>query len=306
MINRLLIRMKVLQILYAYTLRKDGNLPVAQNELVLSMDKAYDLYHYLLLLIVMLTDAEQRRVDRRRCTPFMAELDLNLRLYNNRLSEQLRSNLQLKHFANEKGSLWANDDLTFINSLLNKIHDSEFYAQYLETPDTFEADKDFWKKVLDKLILTDPDLQEILDNSSIYWTEDLELVGEFVMKTIRRFKASTKPEEPLLPMFRDEADRYFALNLLNHTILKDYEYREMINAKIKNWEIDRLAQTDLLILQIAIAEILNFPEIPTNVTLNEYIDLARYYSTPKSPNFINGALDAIAKDLAEEGKIFKA
>jgi N utilization substance protein B len=280
-------------------------LPAAEKELLLSMDKAYDLYHYLLLIIVMITEAEQRRVDRKRFKPFMAELDQNLRLYNNRLAEQLRTNKHLQHFANERGTFWNDENEYFIRQLLNRLLASDYYAEYLKTPDNYDSDKEFWRKTFKHFIIEDPDVLELIENNNIYWVDDVDLISTFSLKSLKRFSAASTVNEPLLPMYREESDRAFALKLLHHAIVELDSTRERIVPYLKNWDVDRLAQTDLLLMQIALSELLNFPEIPVSVTLNEYIDLSRYYSTPKSPAFVNGALDALAKDLQKDGTIFK-
>jgi N utilization substance protein B len=285
-------------------MKNDGNLAAAERELLLSMDKAYDLYHSLLLLIVLLTDAEQKRIDNKRFKPFLAELDNNMRLYDNRFAEQLRINRQLQHFANEKGVLWTDDGLSFVKLLLKKVLASDIYTEYTASPDSYEADKTFWRKAF-TIIIEDEDFRDFIENSSLYWIDDLDIVSSFVFKTIRRFNVSSGADAQLLPMFRESVDRDFAVKLLRYSILEGKENKERITGTIKNWDIERLAQTDLLIMQIALAELRNFPEIPVCITLNEYIDISRYYSTPKSPAFINGALDAIAKDMQREGLFFK-
>jgi N utilization substance protein B len=305
MINRILIRIKALQIVYAYRQSGNINLQAAENEMLLSMQKAYDLYHYMLLLIVMLTEAEQRRIDRKRFRLSKAELDNDMRLFNNRFAAKLRNNEQLKRFAAERGTFWADDDANFINKLLQIITSTDIYKEYLEKPDSFEADKEFWRATFKQIIIENADFIEMIENNSIYWADDLDMVATFASKTIRRIVEQTQPSEPLLPMFRDPADKDFAIKLLRHSLLELDDNKIIVDKQIKNWEIERVAQMDLCIMQIAVAELKNFPSIPVNVTLNEYIDLARYYSTPKSPNFINGTLDSIVKELQKEGKIFK-
>jgi N utilization substance protein B len=307
MINRIIIRIKVLQIVYAYYQKGSKDLKSAENELLFSLQKSYDLYHYLLLLIPLLTDAEQKRIDlgKNKHLPTALELNPNRRLADNRLAEQMRINEQLQKFSNEKGTLWNDTDAWFIRNLLTKILQSEVYTEYMESPDSYEADKEFWRKTFKNIVIEADELKDVLEEQSIYWDDDLDVVGTFALKTIKRFEAGKGEELELLPMFKDLEDKEFAMKLLHSSILEEEENNERINRQIKNWEIERIAQIDLYIMQIALAELKNFPSIPVSVTLNEYIDLARYYSTPKSPNFINGILDAIVKELKSEGKLFK-
>jgi N utilization substance protein B len=258
-------------------------------------------------LIVLLTDAEQKRLDIQK-NKFLAtevERNPNRRLADNRLVELLNQNKQLQKFSREKGTFWNDEDSHFVRSMLNKVLQSDIYQNYIESDDTFESDRSFWIKVLKELILKDNDLDEAIENQSIYWNDDLGVIGSFTMKTIRCLTVETPPDQALYPMFKDLEDKKFAIQLLHHSILEEEENNRRIKNQINNWDIERLALMDLYIIQIALAELCHFPSIPVSVTLNEYIDLARYYSTPKSPVFINGILDAIVKELKSENLLFK-
>ena len=307
MINRTIIRIKVLQIVYAYYQKNSRDLALAENELIFSIQKSYDLYHYLLLLISLLTDAEQKRIDKlkNRLLATDEERNPSRRLADNRLAEQLNNNKQLQKFANEKGMLWNNDYSHFIRSTLNNILQSDIFAEYLESEDTYESDQNFWIKIFKNLILTDEELSDVLESQSVYWNDDLEVIGSFVLKTLKRLNQETAANHELNPMFKDLEDKDFAIQLLHHSLLSEEENSRRIKNQVNNWDIERLALIDLYIIQIALAELCNFPTIPISVTLNEYIDLARYYSTPKSPVFINGILDSIVKELKNENLLFK-
>ncbi len=307
MINRIIIRIKLLQIVYSYYQKQLKDLSLAEKELMFSLQKSYDLYYYLFLLIPALTDAEQKRLDLRKHRYLVTseELNPNMRMADNRLAEQLRQNVSLHKFVNEKGSIWINDDTHFIKKILEQITSSEIYNEYMLSEDNYESDKEFWRKVFKDIICKSENLTDFLEDSSIYWNDDLDIIGTFVLKSIKRFEPTNGKYQELLPMFKNEEDREFAIQLLHHTILNESEYNERINRHIKNWDLDRIANMDLYIMQIAIAELLNFPSIPVNVTLNEYIDIAKFYSTPKSGNFINGILDAVVNELKSENKLFK-
>jgi N utilization substance protein B len=307
MVNRVLIRIKVLQMVYAYYQKSSTHLNNAENELMRSLQKAYDLYHYLLLLIGVLTDMEQKRLDalKYKYLTTAEERNPNTRMKNNRFAEQLRTNGILEKFANQYGRLWNDEDQFFLRNLLNEILQSDTYKDYIRRPDTYESDREFWRKIFKNIILDNKELPEILEEKSIYWEDDLDIVGTFVLKTIRHFDPENGTKQALLPMFRDEEDSLFATELFRQTILGHAENTALIDKQMKNWDLERVALIDLYIMQIALTEIKNFPSIPVSVTLNEYIDLARYYSTPKSGVFINGILDSIVTELKNEGKLFK-
>ncbi|MDR0540786.1 MAG: transcription antitermination factor NusB [Dysgonamonadaceae bacterium] len=307
MINRTLIRIKVLQIVYAYCQKNGADLNGAEKELTRSLQKSYELYHYLLLLISVLIDAEQKKLDalQYKFLPTEEDRNPNFRLANNRLAEQLQINEAMRKFVNRHGVFWIDEHQGFIRNLLNVILQSDIYKDYLESPDTYESDQEFLRKAFKTIILESVELPDILEERDIYWTDNLDIIGTFVLKTIKRLDPAKGPQQELLPMFRNEEDRRFAVRLLHRSILEQEENVGLINKQIQNWDLERIASIDLYIMQIALAEIKNFPSIPVSVSLNEYIDLARYYSTPKSGVFINGILDSIVTELKNEGKLFK-
>ena len=307
MINRVLIRIKVLQILFAYQQNGSNDLKLAENELLLSLRRSYDLYYYFLLLIVEVTHLQERRLDmrRNRYQPTEEDLRPNTRLVDNRFARQLENNLALAAYVKEHGISWANE-MDFVKSVLDLILASDIYAAYRDSrEDSYEADREFWRVIFRRLICGNEALEDALEDISIYWNDDIEIIETFVIKTIKRFFETDGPDRPLLPMFKDAEDRDYAVRLLRFTMLRGNEYLTRIDPHIKNWEADRVANMDRLIMQMAVAELMNFPGIPVNVTLNEYIDAAKYYSTPKSGNFINGILDAVVQELKEENKLIK-
>jgi N utilization substance protein B len=307
MINRILIRIKVLQILYAYYQNGANDLKIAENEMLFSLQKSYDLYHYFLLLIIDLTNLQDRLVDNRKhkYMPTEAELHPNMRFVENRFAKQLADNKDLQRYVTEHKLSWSNDP-DFVKSLLDEILASEEYTKYMADPDnSYETDKEFWRAVFRKHICESDMIADYLEDKSIYWNDDVEIVETFALKTIKRFEQEEGNEQPLLPMFKDQEDRMFAVSLLREALLHESAYRERIRQHAKNWETERVANIDMIIMQLAIAEIIAFPSIPINVSLNEYIDMARYYSTPKSSLFINGILDAVVEELKKEKVLLK-
>ena len=307
MINRILIRIKVLQIVYSYYQNENNDLKVAENELLFSLQKSYDLYHYLLLLILDVTSLQKRILETKKCKymPTAEELNPNTRLIDNRFAAQLAENLSLQKYVSEQGLSWSNDE-EFVKNVLEMILNSEIYAEYITNEeDSYDVDKEFWRQVFKKVICGNEMIEEYLEDKSIYWNDDIEIVETFTLKTIKKFEESNGSKQELLPMFKDLEDKAFAIKLFHQSLLKGKEYRERINKHMKNWETERIANMDLIIMQVAIAEMLTFPSIPVSVTLNEYIDAAKYYSTPKSGNFINGILDSIVNELKKEKLLLK-
>ena len=307
MINRILIRIKVLQIVFAYYHKGNSDLQIAENELHLSLRRSYDLYYYFLLLIVELTHLQEQRINARKnkYRPTEEELNPNTRFINNRFARQIETNEILLQYVNEHGVSWANE-MVFIKKVLDMILTSDIYAEYLNNKeDTYETDREFWRSVFRNFICGNAEIEEMLEDQSIYWNDDVEIIETFVLKTIKRFKEVKGSKQELLPMFKDDEDRDFVIQLFRKTIQHEGEYRERIDRHTKNWESERVANMDMVIMQVALAELLNFPKIPIKVTMNEYIDVAKYYSTPKSGVFINGILDAIVKELKKEKLLFK-
>ena len=307
MINRILIRIKVLQIVYAYYQKGSKDLKVAENELLLSLRRSYDLYHYLLLLIVDVTRMYERVIEtkRNKYRPTDEELNPDLRLLNNRLADQLSQNYELLKYAKEHGISWA-DDMDFIKKTLEMIIASDVYTDYIKKPaDNYETDKEFWRLVFKRIISNNEFVEDYLEEKSIYWNEDIDIIESFVIKTIKRFKQHAGSMQELLPMYNNNDDYDFVIQLFRKTLLHGDEYRDRIDRHTKNWETERVASMDMVIMQVALAEIMNFPTIPINVTLNEYIDAAKYYSTPRSGTFINGVLDSIVEELKSEKSLLK-
>ncbi|NDW13809.1 transcription antitermination factor NusB [Bacteroides sp. 214] len=307
MINRVLIRLKIIQIVYAYYQNGSGNLDSAEKELFFSLSKAYDLYNYLLMLMVAVTNYAQKRIDlaKSKLAPTKEELAPNMKFVENKFVAQLEVNHQLVDFVTNQKKTWDNNQ-EFIKELYDKIIASNIYKDYMALPDSsYSDDKELWRKLYKNFILNNESLEQLLEDQSLYWNDDKEIVDTFVMKTIKKFDEKLGATQPLLPEFKDDEDKEFARRLFRRTILNSDYYRHLIGENTKNWDLDRIAFMDVVIMQCALAEILSFPNIPINVSLNEYVEIAKMYSTVKSGSFINGTLDGIVKLLKEEGKLTK-
>lgn len=307
MINRVLIRLKVLQIIYAYYQNGGKNLDTAEKELFFSLSKAYDLYNYLLLLMVEVTKFAAKRIDaaKNKLAPTKEDLAPNTRFVDNQFIAQLEVNKQLLDFTSSQKKTWENEP-EFIKSLYEKIMASDIYKEYMAAESvTYEDDREFWRKLYKNIIFNNPALDEVLEDQSLYWNDDKEIVDTFVLKTIKRFDPANGAKQELLPEFKDDEDRDFARRLFRRAILNADYYRHLISSNVRNWDLDRVAFMDVIIMQVALAEILSFPNIPVSVSLNEYVDIAKLYSTPKSGGFINGTLDGIVNQLKKENKLVK-
>lgn len=306
MINRKLIRVKIVQLTYAYYQNGHHNMDTAEKELLFCLSKAYDLYNYLLGLIVAITQEERRRVDiaTRRAEREGTETP-SQRFAFNKFATQLEENKQLNLFMEDKKMSWEND-VEAVRKLCDQIERSPLYQKYMMSDaEDYETDRELWRRIYRTLIQGNEDLDAILEEKSLYWNDDKEIVDTFVLKTIKRFDPANKADQELLPEYDDTEDREYALKLFRSTILNADTYQRYMSETSRNWNFSRLAYMDVVLMQIAIAEMLTFPNIPISVTINEYVDLAKLYSTPKSGGYINGMLDAIARHLVDTGRLLK-
>lgn len=306
MINRKLIRVKIVQLTYAYYQNGHHNMDTAEKELLFSLSKAYDLYNYLLGLIVAITQEERCRVDiaTRRAEREGTETP-SQRFAFNKFATQLEENKQLNLFMEDKKMSWEND-VEAVRKLCDQIERSPLYQEYMMSgAEDYETDRELWRRIYRTLIQGNEDLDAILEEKSLYWNDDKEIVDTFVLKTIKRFDPANKADQELLPEYDDTEDREYALKLFRSTILNADTYQRYMSETSRNWNFSRLAYMDVVLMQIAIAEMLTFPNIPISVTINEYVDLAKLYSTPKSGGYINGMLDAIARHLVDTGRLLK-
>lgn len=306
MINRKLIRVKIVQLTYAYYQNGHHNMDTAEKELLFSLSKAYDLYNYLLGLIVAITQEERRRVDiaTRRAEREGTETP-SQRFAFNKFATQLEENKQLNLFMEDKKMSWEND-VEAVRKLCDQIERSPLCQEYMMSDaEDYETDRELWRRIYRTLIQGNEDLDAILEEKSLYWNDDKEIVDTFVLKTIKRFDPANKADQELLPEYDDTEDREYALKLFRSTILNADTYQRYMSETSRNWNFSRLAYMDVVLMQIAIAEMLTFPNIPISVTINEYVDLAKLYSTPKSGGYINGMLDAIARHLVDTGRLLK-
>ena len=309
MINREIIRIKIVQLTYAYYQNGNKNIDSAEKELFFSLSKAYDLYNYLLGLIVAVTKEAGRRYEvalsraKREGTEQPSQ-----KFVFNRFALQLSENKALQDFMDTQKTKWEDTEasMAFLSNLFETIESSQTYKDYMESDeDSYDADRELWRKLYRTFIQENAELDALLEDMSLYWNDDKEVVDTFVLKTIKRFQEQNGAKEQLLAEWDSEEEQDFARKLFRSAILNADEYQHYMSEASRNWDFSRLAYMDVILMQIAIAEMMTLPNVPISVTINEYVNLAKLYSTPKSGGYINGMLDAIARNLVGTGRLMK-
>ena len=280
MINREIIRIKIVQLTYAYYQNGNKNIDSAEKELFFSLSKAYDA--------------------RREGLPEPSQ-----KFVFNRFALQLEENKALADFISTQKFTW-DDAAPTIGQLYETIESSDIYKEYMESQeDNYDTDRELWRKLYKTFFMNNDELDAILEDQSLYWNDDKEIVDTFVLKTIKRFKEQNGAKEELLPEWDSDEEKEFARKLFRAAILNDAQYQRYMSEASRNWDFSRLAYMDVIIMQIAIAEIMTFPNIPISVSINEYVEIAKLYSTRKSGGYINGMLDAIARNLINTERLLK-
>lgn len=310
MINRELIRLKTIQTIWSFYVNgqsesKDG-FAESENELRKSLDKSYELYLTMLALLlemrrIAIADVEQQQTRNRQLA---TNKPIDRRFADNRWLATLAKNEQLRDFREANNQLWFNEEET-VRSLLRKFKSSRAYTLYLESDDTYSSDQDAIRQLCKDILMDDEGLSETLEQLCIYWNDDRFVVDSFVIKTIRLLNEESAPDTPLLPQFDHTEDLAFALQLHHNALANGEYYRSLINSHTHGWDFNRMALMDIVLMQVALAEICCFPSIPIAVSINEYVSLAKIYTARRNSSYINATLDTIARELIEEGKIEK-
>ena len=313
MINRTMVRTRVVQTLYAFYKDGDKTATKARQELRKSFADTYDLYFVLLDFANVLTAYAQQQLEDQatRARATHAEWTPNKRFVQNRWAQQIFDNRALRARIAEQHLEW-DCGMSAVSDVYRQLIESDFYRAYMDAPDSsYEDDKRIWRQIYQHLLTDCEALHDALDEMEVVldksnWTVDADVIISYVIKTIKRFDAESTPETPLLEMFDNNEEELFAITLLEKAIEGHERYEQLVNSHLKGWDADRIAYMDRIILETALAEILEFEEIPMTISMNEYIELAKEYSGDKSYMFINGILTEILRDLKHQGKLFKA
>jgi N utilization substance protein B len=306
MINRKLIRIKAVQVAYAHNLSEARRPEDGENILLSSLGTAYDLYNTMLSLMVEISRLALRAHEAQATRAKRLGLSEPSRKFvDNRFMLQLESNRQLQENRKAQRLDWSNEE-EFVRTLYNKVVESDFFRDYMESGvDSYEEDRELWRKVYRYVIVDNESIDDLLEDVNIYWNDDRFIIDTFVLKTINRFSPESNDDQPLLPEFRNEEDLEFARKLVFQALNGADYYRNLIAQNTRNWDVERVPLMDRIIMQVALAEITSFPTIPLSVSINEYIEIAKSYSTPNSARYINATLDGISKKLIAEHKLTK-
>lgn len=309
MLSRHKARAKVLQSLYAYRMSNSHELHIADKQLVHSIEKVFDMFYSQLLLLIKIREFAEIQMEEAKLKRVPTEQDLrpNTRFVENKLIVQLDKNSSLNKVFNDRNILW-DSDTNIHKNIFRKFKLSSIYSAYMQAPESsFENDKAVVMKLLKKFVFTHRPLFDYYEDHSIFWVSDYDYTTFVLIKILQ----ALEPETVATYKFPNTRDKDisevidFGRTLFKKTVLKAEAYEEVIARHAKNWEMERIALMDNVIMQLALCELLEFPSIPVKVTLNEYIELSKNYSTPKSHTFINGILDNIVDELNKEKKIVK-
>jgi len=332
MISRRQLRIKALAVLYACNRKELDDLETAEQELMLSIRKSYDLYHYILLLLVALSDLAREKValSALKKIPGPEDLNPNTRFAENRVIAQLRRNEHLRLYTQAMPALWTrkdklnsmkslsrwlstrglswDDNPEVVKIIFNDMTRWEPYTAYMNAPEnSYKADQRFIRDLITKFFPASEDLAIWLEEESVYWNDDLPFVSSMIRNSLGKFRENDDGQTTAMPqLFTNEDDEKFVKVLLRKSILNGEKNTAMIDAHTTNWEVERIALMDKLVMQLAITELVEFPEVPVKVTLNEYIEIAKDYCTAKSSTFVNGILDKIVKEMRASGTMKKA
>ena len=308
MLNRRHLRIKVLQALYAYFQSDEDNFRRTENEMLNAIERIYDLYLYLMLTFEELANIEERRLEelKVKIRPSESDMNPNKKFVENSVFKMLSENKSLRRAAEENKVNWIGDEnQEMFRKVMGYIRESESYFAYMNNVEIgFEADLEFTMALFKSEIANSELIYHFFEEKSIQWMDDIDLACSMVLKTLKGFQMNEVNE--IMPLHKDEKDeKEFVQILLRKTIDRDQENLKLIDELTKNWDLDRIAKMDIIIMKMAITELQEFNSIPKKVTLNEYIEISKFYSTPKSNAFINGILDKAIDRLEKDNKIQK-
>jgi len=307
MLNRRHIRTKVMQVIYALKRSEDVNLASEEKFLNSSMDSMYSLYLLMISLLIKVHDKAKDQQEKSQQKHLLTSEDLNpnMKFIKNALLVQMSDSQSLKNaFERYKIQNWELDN-EYVEVIFRSILESDIYASYMDSKFSFNNDKQCVVDLFKEVIAPNEKLYDYLEDRNLTWLDDLPVVNTALVKLLNKAKENSSDDYFMPQLFKDDEDKEFGIELLRNTVLNIESYTQEISLKTQNWDKDRIADIDFVLLQMAICEFHNFPSIPTKVSINEYIEIAKEYSTPKSNVFINGVLDKIVKEHDENKTLNK-
>ena len=305
MISRRLVRIKAFKCLFAYEGSGADNLAAAEKDLIQSCEKVRDLYYFLLNITSSIVEVASERiaVGLRKFHPTEQEANPNMKFVHNRYAKMLEDDPEFGRYCQRKGLVWGEYD-PFVKRVYNSMITKDYYINYMNSgKDSFEEDCDLVSCIFQDEFEDNEELLSILEDLSLYWIDDVAYVLNAIIAGIEVSKRKKTVFHPAV--FQKEDDKEFALRLLDEAIIHYDEYRDYVASKLSNWKIERLVPADTTLIVLGIAEASNFPTIPVKVTINEYVEISKYYSTPNSRVFVNGMLDMAIQEKLASGEIVK-
>lgn len=309
MLSRHFLRVKVLQSLYAYKMSNDQSLDIAEKELSKSISETYDLEVYLYSSLLEIRDIAENQIEdaKGKYFPTEEEKNPNMRFVNNALLQQLSENVELSKAIERLKINWI-EQRDLLKRILNKFKASDSYKDYMsKTEVTYEDEKKVVVQLLKNYLLKNESFLDYLTELKLYWESDFQFIGLSFLKFLKEFKQSDTSVKPIIKSleFNEQEVRAFATDLFRKCVSHYDEFNYLFDKCIENWDVDRLAFLDIIIIKMGLVELVYCPEIPVRVTLNEYIEMAKEFSTDRSKLFVNGLLDRCLIDLRASGKIRK-
>ena len=313
MLNRRILRIKAFKVLYGSVLSDEKSLSLAQTQLEQSCEAARDLYTYMLSIVSPLTQVAREKIEaaQKKFNQTEEERNPNMKFVENQLAKLLDADVDFQKLLNKKKYSWAAYDL-LLKKVMTSVASKEYYAEYMASEErSLKEDCKLFTKIFEEEFVDSEELEMILEDKSIHWNDDLAYALTWCCRT---FKSLAEGESwKQLPLYQSEmmagsdveSDKLFVTRLLQHSFAGYEKYSAMVAESVSGWEKDRLFSTDVILIVMGLAEAVNFPTIPVKVTINEYVELAKFYGTPKSRGFVNGLLDRLVQKLVEDGQINK-
>lgn len=305
MLNRRLIRIKAFKTLFSFEFSGADSPAFASEQLMRSCESTLDLYFFMMNVTGAVVSVAREKIDAamHKFHPTEEDMNPNMRLVENGFTALVDADPDFGKACLKKNLTWGDYDI-FVKKLLSSITASEYYKEYMESPEGgFEADCQFWKRVFEEEFEDNDILETILEDRNPDWSDDINYVLNVIIKDIELIQNSHKlPKEKT---FLKDEDREFARTLLSESIMGYDEYKNLLMENLDNWDSDRLVSTDVALIVMGIAEAVNFPTIPVKATINEYVEISKFYSTPNSKVFVNGILDKVIKAKLASGEITK-